>query len=260
MKKEIEILIDIDGCLLSTNGNVSPDYYIGLNELSHYIKQANQGKFPKIGFCTGRDRNYVEAVAFFTGLPNSWSIIESGIALFNPTTKELVFNPALTTEIQEIFLVISENRIPQVLEKYPDLFLYPGNMINVALERRYGSTLSIEESYETVQKELNDLLRLEHIVIRHSDIAIDISPSCIDKASGVKFLSQYSGIDLQKTLGIGDTNGDFPMLELVGSVGCPSNASEECKKLVKSRGGYISPYKYASGVADIFQHFFGQEG
>ncbi len=256
MERKIEaIFIDIDGCLLSTDGDVSPEYYIGLNKISQYVKKANQGAFPSIGFCTGRDRNYVEAVSFFTGLPNSWSVIESGIAIFNPTTKELLLNPALTLEIEQAFRKIAEEKVPQVLERYPELFLYPGNIINIALERRYGVNLAIKDCYEAVEKEVKDLLKLGLITLTHSQIAVDISPSGIDKASGMQFLSQHTGIDLAQALGIGDSRGDFPMLKLVGQVGCPSSASGECKELIREKGGYISPFSFAKGVADVISHF-----
>ena len=84
---------------------------------------------------------------------------------------------------------------------------------------------------------------------------MDISPAGIDKASGLQFLSQYTGINLNQALGIGDSNGDFPLFEQVGYVGCPSNASGECKKLVRVKKGYISSFNYAKGVADVIEHF-----
>ncbi len=256
MKEKITaILIDIDGCLIPTNGDVSRRYYLGMNQIAQRVKEANRNVFPSIGFCTGRDRNYVEAVSFAFGLPNSWSVIESGIALFNPFTKELIVNPALTTKVEEAFRKISEEKIPRMLEKYPELFPYPGNMINVALERQHGSNISIENAYEAVREEMKDFLKAGMITIHHTDIAIDISPAGIDKASGVQFLAQYTGLDLAKTLGIGDSNGDFPMLNLVGYIGCPANASQECKELIESKGGYKSPLFYTRGVADIIRHF-----
>jgi len=256
MKGEIKlILIDLDDCLLPTDGKFSSDYFSGLPKVAHYVEKANEGKIPKIGFCTGRDRNYVEAVAFSIGRPNSWSVIESGIALFNPTTKEMVFNPALTPEVKEAFAVIRRERLPQILQKLPELFEYPGNIINIALERQYGVDLNIEECYERVRQELSDLEAQGLVIIHHSTIAVDISPQGIDKASGVRFLAEKTGIGFAQMLGIGDSQGDFPMLNLVGQVGCPSNASEECKKLVREKGGYISPYQFAKGVADIINYF-----
>jgi len=41
-------------------------------------------------------------------------------------------------------------------------------------------------------------------------------------------------------------------------VGCPSNASQKCKDLVEQRGGHVSQFPYAQGVADIIRHFLEQ--
>lgn len=253
------ILIDIDDCLLPTDGNFYSDYFNSLPEVAHYVRRANEGEIPPIGFCTGRDRNYVESTAFSVLRPNSWSVIESGIGLFNPTTKEMPLNPALTPEVRETFERIRQERLPEILKRFPGLFDYPGNMINIALERRYGVNVSIEECYKIVKQELKDLESQGLIIIHHSKIAVDISPQGIDKASGIRFLAGKTGVDPSEILGIGDSRGDFPMLNLVGLVGCPSNASEECKELIEKKGGYISPYQYAKGVADVIRHFI-EEG
>lgn len=215
---------------------------------------ANQGNFPRIAFCTGRDRNYVEAISFVAGRPDSWSIIESGIALFNPTTKDMPLNPALTLDVEEAFRKIRQERLPKILEKFPGLFDYPGNRINITLERKYGVDLNIEDCYNMAKEELKDL-ELEGLIIHYSKIAVDISPQGIDKASGVQFLAEKTGINFSEMLGIGDSRGDFPMLNLVGYVGCPTNASEECKELIARKEGYISPFKHARGVVDVIQHF-----
>jgi hypothetical protein len=34
-------------------------------------------------------------------------------------------------------------------------------------------------------------------------------------------------------------------------IGCPKNASPDCKELVKSKMGIVSEYDYAAGVVDI---------
>lgn len=256
MKRQIEmILVDVDDCLLPTNGQVSSEFFEGLGNIALYIGEANEGWKPTLGWCSGRDRNYIEAVSFFAGLPNSWSIIESGIALFNPTTKEMLFNPALTLGVQAAFAEIRRERLPQILKRFPDLFDYPGNMINIALERQYGINTPIEEYHGVVKKELADLEKQNLVTIHHSRIAVDISPPGIDKASGVQFLSQRTGIKPKQMLGIGDSKGDFPMMKLVGSVGCPANASAECIELVNEKSGYVSSLNHAAGVVDVINHF-----
>lgn len=252
MGREIKaILIDVDDCLLPTNGELPFRFFDALWDISYCVKEANEGRFPPIGWCSGRDRNYIEAVSFFVGLPNSWSVIESGITLFNPATKDLDPNPALTDEIRKAFTEIRQQRIPQIRNKYPQMFLYPGNEIQITLERKYGFNLTLVECYKTVREELSDLIAAGLVTVHHSQIAVDISPAGIDKASGVRFFAEKIGIGLDEILGIGDSKGDLPMLEIVGQVGCPANATKECKALVKKKGGYISPYSYAVGVGDV---------
>ncbi len=256
MEKKIQaILVDIDDCLLPTDGYPYIGYFQGLQIIAGYVKKANEGRFPKISFCTGRDRNYVEAVAFSVGRPNSWSVIESGIALFNPTTKELVLNPALTPKVKDAFEIIRQERLPGILNRFTGLFDYPGNMINIALERKFGIDTPIEQCYAAVREELQDLESQGLVTIRHSRIAVDISPQGIDKASGIRFLSEKTGVRPSQMLGIGDSKGDFPMLNLVGYVGCPDNASKECKELVRKRQGHPSRAEYAKGVEDVINHF-----
>lgn len=249
------IFIDVDDCLLPTNGATNYHFYRGINAVRKWIIQANSGRYPEIGFCSGRDRNYIEAVSFFLGLPNCLSVIESGIALFNTRSKLLLLNPALTPEVIAAFTEIRQNRLPQILKKFPDLFDYPGNRINISLERECECQIPIEEFYRAIKEELVDLIDRGLATVHHSTVAVDISPANIDKASGISFFSQLTGIDTKNILGIGDSRGDFPMLNLVGYVGCPANASDECKALVKRRDGYISGFPYALGVADIIQSY-----
>lgn len=245
-------LLDIDGCVLSTKGDVSPSYYRALAELSKYIHRANQRNLPAIMFCTGRDRNYVEAVSFMVGLPNAFCVIEGGIGLFNPTTKELLYNPALTPDAQRVFKEISQKRIPLILKQYPEMFLYPGNMVNVAIERKYGASIPIEKCYEVIKTELADFETL--IEIHYFDSAVDISPAGIDKASGIRFLSDYTGLNLNSIAIIGDSDGDRPAMLLLKHIGCPSNTSDTCKELVRGKKGYVSSFPYIAGVIDIIAY------
>ena len=260
MEPQIQaILIDVDNCVVPTDGILPRGFFDGLKTLALFVDEANDRRFPPIGWCSGRDRNYIEAVSFFTGLPNCWSVIESGIALFNPTTKKMILNPALTPEIKEAFGIVRRERLPRILTKFPGLFDYPGNVINIALERQYGVRTPIEDYYMAVKQELRDLEERGLVTIHHSRIAVDISPPGIDKASGVKFLSQCTKIDPEQMLGIGDSRGDFPMLDLVGYAACPANASEECEELIRrKKHGYVSPHPYVPGVVDSIRKFDDQ--
>lgn len=257
------VLIDHDNCLVPTDGKVGLDFYEGLAELWKLLQE--WGREIPFGFCTGRDRNYVEEATFVTGLadfPNSWSVMESGCFLFNAQSKEMKLNPALTPQVREAFALIRRERVPAILERFPQLFEYPGNQVQLTFERNYGVTDPIETFYEGAKELLGDLESRGLVAIHHSNIAVDISPMGpdglpLDKASGVRFLSEVVGIPPAEMLGIGDSEGDFPMLNTVGFVGCPSQAKQECKELVSQRQqrGHPSDFPYSKGVADIIRHF-----
>jgi hydroxymethylpyrimidine pyrophosphatase-like HAD family hydrolase len=251
-------LIDRDGVLAITDGLIPWEHDIGRRQVYKYVKMSNQDRFPKIGICTGREYGSVESTLFDIGLPNWWSIIESGVFLFNRYTKQLLENPALTKEVKEAFQEISQRRIPPILAQYPnDLFLYPGNQICVAIELTESSRIAIEQANQMIKEQVMDLVQAQLVTIHYSSIAVDLSPANIDKASGVKFLCEMEEIKPEELFGIGDSLGDFPMFSAVGQIGCPVNATSKCKEVVTERGGIISKKPYAAGVADILYQVTG---
>ena len=253
------ILVDIDDCLLPFGESPTHECHLAFEQIGKYVEMANRGEFPLISFCSGREFNYVIPLAGLLHWPNSWSVVESGMFLYNPTRKHSkdnpLINPAYTAKYRDIF----ERTREQVLAMCQTLPLVPyrGKLVNIALELAEGTDLTIEECYKMIPENIRQLEEKGMISIRRSTIAIDISPATVDKASGVRFFSRYTGIPLDQILGIGDSGGDEPMLKIVDRVGCPGNAKKDCKELVKQKGGHVSPFKYAEGVLDIIRHFTG---
>ena len=257
------VLIDLNGCV---TGPPSLGFYQeGLWRLSQLSKLTLDENWFIMGACSGREMPYVRGILHMIGdqrtYPRGWSIYESGLGIFNMVDERWIPNPALTPEIRKAFEEeIIKVRVPKILSRHPkDIRFYKGNEINVALELTNETTLTIRELHEETQEELWDLLKKELVIVHHSTDTEDISPPGIDKGGGVIQIEEVTEIPRTQTLGIGDTNGDRPMLELVAFAGCPANASTECKELVRAKGrkGYISPYFYAEGVADIICHFTG---
>ena len=253
-------LIDRDGVLTVTDGEIPSEHHLGLEEISKYVKMANTKNFPKIAICTGREWGSAESAYFDIGRPEGWSgIIESGVFVADFTAKKIRKNPALTKEIEDAFQEISRSRIPQVLAQYPkeDLFLYPGNQVCIAIERRPESRVIIEQLAQDVRQQLKDLIDEKIVTVHASSIAVDISPAAIDKYLGVLFFCELTGIKPEELFGIGDSLGDEPMFKAAGQIGCPANANDSCKKLVKERGGIPSDLPYAAGVVNIFYRATG---
>jgi hypothetical protein len=253
------ILVDLNGCIV---GPPSRELFEGLHELS-CLAELTKGENPPflMGACSGREMPYVRGVLHIIGSPNGWSIYESGLGIFHILNEDWRPNPRLTYAIRHGFTrEIIGIAVPQILSRHKGMIrLYKGNELNVALEMTPEATFSIEDFYAEVQEELKDFLEAGLVITHHSTDAVDISPVGIDKGTGTLQIAEVTDIPLAQTLGIGDSNGDRPMLELVRFAGCPQNASEECKELVRSKGkrGYISPYPYAKGVANIIKRFTG---
>lgn len=237
--------------------NISEDYYPALGKIHGFMQLAEERKFPPIGFCSGREETALEHIACILGRPNAWSVVEGGVALRNFRTKEQLNNPNLTYKSEIVLKEIREKILSRVIPANPFFELYPSKRVNIAIELRPGSPLKIKDVYEKILEALRKFVEEGLIVISYSSIAVDVAPVGISKASGIEFLSKRMRINPAQILSIGDSRGDFSAFRLVGFVGCPSNASTECKELVAERGGRISPYPYAQGVVDIIRHFVG---
>ncbi len=249
------IFIDIDGCLISDSGNVCPDYYQALSEISQLVKKGFVGNGPTVRLCSGRNISSVQIMCAVLGIVNSFMIVENGVALFNPTTSELKLHPTITEQTRKLFRKILQKRIPPILKKYPNLSVCPGNIIDIALERKSDTKSDLENMYNEIRRILSDLIKKRIIKIFCSRHTINIGPAKIGKGSGVRFLADIDNINLSQSLAIGDTSQDIPLFKQVKLIGCPSNASDDCKKFVKSKRGRISIFSHAQGVIDIIKYY-----
>lgn len=251
------VLADVDDTIVTTDGKFNQSVYGGQPKLSWIIEQANIGQLPRFGFCTGREVSYVLGACRFIETPNSWSVTESGLILYNPSASpDRIYHPAFTKAVSEIFVEIRGKRIPRLEEKYPFLKPYKGKEVNIAIELKDG-TATLADCERIIRESLTDII--EFLEINVSSIAVDISPKGVDKGTGAVRLAEVTGIPLSEMLLIDDSLGGKPAADRVGFLACPANASAAFKELVRARGekGYESPYEFAEGVADAISHFTG---
>lgn len=252
------ILADIDDTIISTGGSAPPSVLNGLPKLSWIITQANSGKLPRFGFCTGREASYVLGISRFMEAPDSWSITESGLVLFNPRTQERKYHPSFTQEMREVFEEINRKRIPRLVVKFPFLHRYIGKEVNIALERK-DETVSLADCERVIRESLRDIM--EYLEINVSSIAVDISPKGIDKGTGVVRLAEITGIPPSEMLLIDDSMGGKPAADRVGYLACPDKSKDDFMALVQSREkegrGHVSPLELAEGVVESTAYFTG---
>jgi hypothetical protein len=241
------IICDVEGCL--TVNKKQPIDVGTLVKIQAYCELARRGEKPPLVLCTGRPQPYAEAIiqhldAFF---PNFPSVVENGCFLYDPVEDVLIPNPAIAGREAELrrvkdFILTNLARISK---------LEPGKELCISLNPI--GIMSVEELFQEIQKTLPPELR-ELVFITHSSSAVDITPQGVNKATGVEFLSRRTGVKLEDMLGIGDTAGDFLMLNVVGKIACPANAKQEVIDLVRHRNGYVANSPNTLGVWEILLH------
>lgn len=236
------IVCDIEGCLSPAKGK-----RLSLLDL-HKVQQALlEPEALSFVLCTGRPQPFVEAYSQMLGLQQA-SVAENGAYLFDPVRDEIVINPLLS-EQQLIDIRYIKQHLPELLQGF-DYRVEPGKEVCISLNP-VANLEDYPEQIEMLYTRVNQGLSGQGVFISHSASAVDITPCGINKGSGVKFLAEYLGIDLSQMLGIGDTQGDMPFLELVGQSAAPANATDAVKQHVD----YVSGYRDAAGVLDVIQHF-----
>ena len=240
------IVSDIEGCIMPAARSFgSPEK---LFSLANYCEAARHDQdLPSLVFCTGRQLPYAESIAQILGafFPRFPSIVENGAFLYDIVNNEVFPNPALEPHIIKEFEAV-RNEAARLIKKHNAKKEY-GKEICISLNP--PSDLTVEQLFEAVQESLFDWSGL--LEITHSKSAVDITPKGVDKASGIRFLAEYTGIPVNEMLGIGDTRGDLSMLEIVGLPACPANASDEVREIAK----FIANQPETSGTTEILRRF-----
>jgi len=78
------------------------------------------------------------------------------------------------------------------------------------------------------------------------------------KGTALAELQRLLGVSIDETFAAGDNFNDLPMLNgaFARFVACPSNAIEEVKATVRSRGGFVASQDSGAGISEALLHFF----
>jgi len=240
------VVVDVDGCL--TPGEGQPWNFKALGCVAQLNRESRHNpQVPAVTLCTGRQEPYVEVLmqAIDAHLP---AIYENGGGLYFPQEYCFVENPLITPEMREALSGVKAALCQEIVEtgrgyfqpgKEVSLTLYPTNHTPVhELHRIAIEVLTAQQARYTAQASVS---------------CVDILPEGVDKGTGVKWLSDETGIPLAQIGGVGDSTSDLKFLRLVGHSAAPANATDEVKTAVD----YISPYEDGDGVVDILRQWAG---
>ena len=247
MKNQYKLVaFDIDGVLNEHGGNIMDESIEAIGLL--------KSRGIQVCFASGKHAWYVQGGLVWSGLldQNTLIVAENGGVIFDPSTRRTI------TEEKYIRDVVMLRNI------YRNLISRDGGFLKFA-----GITVW-EEPKETLfclfPKNLDDIIKLKNIlteivelnnlnlkVVQNPD-SIDVLQSGISKATGLAYVCDWLGIEMNNIIAFGDNIND---LEMLGAVGLPvtvDNAVAPTKDLVKSRSGYIAQEICGRGVLEAVKH------
>lgn len=260
------VVLDVEGVIALPGGGQLPWPLEDLLAVRRFLEQSPV----TCTLCTGRQQPYGEAVIqalnLFQALPEdlraharqrsgqsflAWpSILENGAYFYDPLAKRPIPHPLLTPErtlvlnrMRTEVLVPLAAETGAVIEAGKDfcISVNPPPLAPGSVERVTTQTFApVIEAALTVY--------LDEVEVKYSHSAVDITPRGISKASAVRLLLDWTGLEPEEVLGVGDTKADEAWLREVGWRATPANGREALPGM-----HYYSPHSVARGLLDILQ-------
>ena len=234
------IICDVDGCL--TPESSEPFDLPRLMRLADHNRRAFQsGNGPPVTVCTGRPEPFMEAICRAIGNRRIPGVAENGTWLYFPATNEYSRDPAITTE----HLSMVHDAAIELDRRYGNrgVTQQPGKTASVTLYHQNPDYL------RGLLPEVRDVVAERGWPFRVSMtwLYINCDLEHVSKASGIRRLFEATGLQPERTLGIGDTMSDLAMAQSLGAFACPANATDE----IQAHADYVSPFREIEGVLDI---------
>lgn len=240
------VVVDVDGCL--TPGEGQPWNFEALSYVARLNREARHNpQMPAVTLCTGRQEPYVEVLMQAIDAHLA-AIYENGGGLYFPQEYRFVESPRITRQMRETLSEVKAALRQEIVETGRGYF-QPGKEVSLTLYPTHHTT--VPELYRIAVGVLN--AHQAHYTAQASVSCVDILPQGVDKGTGVKWLSDETGLPLAQIGGIGDSTSDLKFLRLVGHSAAPANATDEVKATV----GYVSLYEDGDGVVDILHRWSG---
>lgn len=238
------IVLDADGVL--SGGEAQPFDLKLLQRLAELNRRARLGDdVPAVTLNTGRPSAYVEAVmqAIEGWLP---ALYESGAGLYSPDGYRFETASSLTPDHKQMLQALIQE-IDEAIVQTQRAYWQPGKTVCYTLFAHSPLTIAdiTAEVQHIVDKISGDFL------VTPAKLALNVHPAGVNKGTGLRWLSQVTGIKISKMAGSGDTTGDIDFLRLVGHAAAPANATDDVKAVVQ----YVSAQPEAKGLDDILDHW-----
>lgn len=193
-------VFDLDGTLAELGKAVEPETVVLLQKL--------EAAGARVAVCSGKPTYYLCGFLRQVGLKDpilvgeNGAVIQFGVDLPPRAYRVLPYSRAARESI-----VLLRRELEQVL---PGMWYQPNEVGLTPFPRTPEEFAIVEDCLTRLQPRLADVE-----VYRHCD-SFDITPTGINKASGLAYLGNWLGIDPEETAAIGDGVNDYPMFAWAG--------------------------------------------
>lgn len=237
------IITDIDGCLSPEESVVwELDRFLELARLSREAS-AGRGAIAPLTLCTGRPQPYVEVLMKLLDV-RAPAICENGAVLYTLPDNTARYGPGVTPEgvlgIRRVRTFLETEVLPGV----PEAVMQFGKDAQISV---FSTRTEVLAPIGERVAAFCDAQGGPQLDINCSHFYLNLSLAGVDKGRALIQLLDELGVSSEQTAGIGDTEGDLPLREVVGFFACPSNATPP----VREAADYVSPYPQIEGLLDI---------
>ncbi|RRJ61794.1 HAD family phosphatase [Paenibacillus oralis] len=237
------LALDMDGTLLNDEQQITP-------ETEKWIRKAAAAG---VHVCLSTGRGYHEAIAYGEQLDLGTPMITVNGSEIWRTPKELHSRVLLDRS-----LVAGMHAIAQEKKVWFWAYSVEGsynetNWIPEVLERnqwmKFGYFTKDDEVRQDIKRRLQELGGLE--VTNSSPYNLEINPAGISKASGIRTVCDWFGLDLSEAVAVGDSLNDLAAIEAAGLGVAMGNAQEA----VKAKADVVTATNNEDGIALIIRDF-----
>ncbi|MBS0195400.1 MAG: HAD family phosphatase [Planctomycetes bacterium] len=237
------IICDIDGCLgPESHAPLDAD---ALGRIASYNHAAiRTGNAPVVTLCSGRPQPYAEAICRLIGNSTIPCIAEMGVWLYDPRDNRFILDPAILPEhleaVRDATVWFERELIPQ------GVVIQPGKTASISIWHPDTAFLLAQKP------RIVEAFAAHGWPLRVSNTVawVNCDLAHVSKSTGIARMMAMTGLNKDRTAGIGDTLGDMAIRERVAFFACPSNADPALKQCAD----YVSPLEEVQGVLDILEN------
>ncbi|MDD3647636.1 MAG: HAD family hydrolase [Candidatus Dojkabacteria bacterium] len=238
------VVFDIDGVLNEHGGNIQRQSKKAIDLL--------RDRNVRIGYASGKHAWYIQGGLVWSGLLQKDTVIvaENGGVIYEPNLRKTYLEDKYIDDVKLLRSVFYN-----LYSKREGFLNFAGQTVweepKETLFCLYPSEKEDIKKLAGLLQEIVDINRLSLYLVENPD-SVDVLQKGINKATGLKHICKWFGIEMKDIVAFGDSLNDLEMMREAGFSITLENGLRKIKNLVRVKGknGYISAKGCGKGVLE----------